>query len=95
MKNSEFIVWLQGYLELCPEDILDIRKLRIIRNHLNLVQAVEGQLSDLNQSYRTWISDLIDGKEKLDDETRLRLYAMMLPLLQNAFPDGFQEIVHS
>jgi hypothetical protein len=48
MTNREFIIWLLGYLQLCPNDPLTRKKLFIIKNHLNLVRAVEGQFSDIN-----------------------------------------------
>ena len=57
MRNYEFVVWLEGYLDLCPAGDLDAKKLRIIRNHLNLVREVEGQLGPLNAG----IYDLISG----------------------------------
>ncbi len=60
MKNFEFIIWAHGYLELCPTIPLDRKKLYILKNHLNLVKAVEGELGPLNQEIYVLISDHID-----------------------------------
>ena len=61
MLNYEFICWLEGYLDLCPEDIINKKKLRIIRNHLNLVIAVEGSLGEINQVIMKEVSRLIEN----------------------------------
>jgi hypothetical protein len=49
MTNAEFAAWVRGYVELCPQDTLTPGKLQIIRNHLNLVSAVDGQLDGRNE----------------------------------------------
>ncbi len=63
MGNYEFIVWHEGYLDLCPDRQLDAKRLRILRNHLNLVRELEGQLGPVNsESY-----DLISGPNRPRD----------------------------
>lgn len=49
MTNAEFLLWLLGYFELCGEDLLNRKKLFIIKNHLNLVKSVEEKLDAVNQ----------------------------------------------
>jgi hypothetical protein len=41
MTNFEFLVWLLGFIELCDEQTITRKMLFIIRNHANLVKAVE------------------------------------------------------
>jgi hypothetical protein len=47
MTNDEFKCWINGYLTLSTEDFISIKQLVIIKNHINLVKAIEGSL-DLN-----------------------------------------------
>ena len=61
MKNYEFICWLEGYRDLCSDDRVTPKKLRILRNHLNLVRAVEGALGEINESIMQEISRLLDN----------------------------------
>ena len=90
MKNSEFIVWLQGYLELCPDDVIDRRKIRIIRNDLNLVKAVEGELSELNRRFFEVTSTYLGPEERpIPADLPQTLYGMLLPLFRERFPDGY------
>lgn len=60
MYNREFVRWMEGYFELMPEDALDRKKLFIIKNHLNLVMAVEGKLGELNAGIFKDITKAID-----------------------------------
>ncbi|MEO8400324.1 MAG: hypothetical protein ABI597_00835 [Gammaproteobacteria bacterium] len=55
MTNSEFIYWLTGYLKLTDDSYLDEKQITIIKNHANLVQTVE---VDLSESIRHFIADL-------------------------------------
>jgi amino acid permease len=48
MTNREFLIWLLGYFQLCVGDNLDRKKLFIIKNHLNLVKAVDGAFNEVN-----------------------------------------------
>lgn len=53
MTNKEFRQWLSGFFELSSEeDMLDLGQLQIIVNHLNLAEAVEGKLDEVNQRLR-------------------------------------------
>ena len=62
MKNSEFAIWMKGYFELCQEDMLNHKKLYIIKNHLNLVHAVETCLTPANENiFRAVTSALNEG----------------------------------
>jgi hypothetical protein len=91
MKNSEFIIWLQGYLELC-DDSINKKKLRIMKNHLNLVKAVEGQLNDLNQIFYEKISNYIQGREEdINNNIKNEFYLMLIPLFKKNFPNGYFE----
>ncbi len=96
MKNPEFVVWLQGYIELCEDDEVDIKKLRIMRNHLNLVKAVEGELSEFNTQFFDLISSCLYDAEKFNTyvknaDFKQSLYKMMLPIFKKNFPDGYLE----
>jgi hypothetical protein len=98
MKNPEFVVWLQGYIELCDDDAIDIKKLRIIRNHLNLVKAVEGELSDINTQFFDLVSSCLYDEQKYDEfvvqsDLKQTLYSIMLPLFRKNFPEGYLESV--
>jgi hypothetical protein len=92
MKNPEFVVWLQGYLELCEDDVIDRPKIRIIRNHLNLVKAVEGHLSELNETFYETTSLYLEDKERpIPENLDRELYARLLPLFRERFPEGYLE----
>ena len=55
MRNTEFAEWLYGYYALGGAKQLTPKQLWIIKNHLNLVFAVEQQLDADNQ----WLDDQI------------------------------------
>ncbi|MDI1351431.1 MAG: hypothetical protein PSV35_01475 [bacterium] len=50
MTNNEFEAWISGYIELKGECALNERQIEIIRNHANLVVAVDGFLTVSNQT---------------------------------------------
>lgn len=90
MYNYEFVVWLEGYLDLCEKDVLTPKKLRIIRNHLNLVKVVEGTLGEFNTSIDRLISKAIEDNsdtialQDLKEDLKNRVEGF---LVQN-FPEG-------
>jgi len=49
MIETEFKVWLQGYIDLSDETHLDQQQLIIIKNHANLVIATSGKISSSMQ----------------------------------------------
>lgn len=55
MLNSEFTHWLYGYCKLELNNKLTPKQLWIIKNHLNLVYAVEAYLDELN----SWLENII------------------------------------
>lgn len=72
MKNAEFREWLKGWFELAgPEAVLTPDQLTVISNHLNLAEAVEGQLDALNGSFRAEINAFRDGGAQDEDACRL------------------------
>lgn len=44
MTNNEFKHWINGYLSLTNEDIIDGRQVSIIKNHAHLVKEISGLL---------------------------------------------------
>ena len=61
MTNDEFRLWLGGFFELAGEDApLTKQQLFIIGNHLNLAEAVEGNLDDFNMNFRKAIRAELD-----------------------------------
>jgi hypothetical protein len=71
MTNFEFLVWLLGFLELCDPQPLTRTMLYIIRNHGNLVKAVEKDgLGPLNTEIYDMVSDALDD-ESQRQSTRL------------------------
>jgi hypothetical protein len=87
MKNYEFVVWLEGYLEICPGGELDAKKLRVIRNYMNLVKEVDGQLGPLNKE----IYDLISGPIEHEAPTagiQAALAAKITSFLTETFPES-------
>lgn len=53
MTNNEFREWLRGFFELSDESIvLAPQQIQIIVNHLNLAEAVESKLDDINSQLR-------------------------------------------
>ena len=75
MKNYEFICWLEGYRDLCSDDRVTPKKLRILRNHLNLVRAVEGALGEINESIMQEISRLLDNDVSQEEMQNFLLFA--------------------
>lgn len=55
MRNNDFTEWLYGYCALSNTQHLNAKQLWIIKNHLNLVQAVDGHLNDNNR----WLDEQI------------------------------------
>lgn len=86
MRNYEFVVWLEGYLDLCPDGDLNLKKLRIIRNHMNLVKEVEGQLGPLNTEIYRMISGSIDSGAP-PDGLQSALAAKISGFLAESFPN--------
>lgn len=56
MKHRDFAYWLQGYFELNPTGGIHSTEARIIRNHLNLVEKVEGELDDFGK----WLAVVLE-----------------------------------
>jgi hypothetical protein len=44
MTNLEFRCWIKGFVELSEQTTIDAQQLEIIRNHANLVRAIDGQV---------------------------------------------------
>lgn len=51
MTNQEFELWVEGFITLTSEDILDDKQFNIIFNHANLVKAVSGSLDKNNKAF--------------------------------------------
>lgn len=51
MTNTEFKMWLRGYIELSETPTLDAHKLQILKNHANLVIDTEGKLDPELQDF--------------------------------------------
>lgn len=49
MSNDEFQAWVQGYMLLAQDKPLNEQQIFIIKNHANLVEAVDGPLTLDNQ----------------------------------------------
>jgi hypothetical protein len=88
MLNYEFVLWIEGYIDLCPNSDLSSKKLRVIRNHLNLVKAVEGQLGDFNNTIFQNISYHIANQSNQQTLNNFRdhLSRELKNFLQEAFP---------
>ena len=95
MKNYEFIVWLEGYLDVCSSDTLNRKKLYIIKNHLNLVKGVEGFLGEVNTQIYNLISNKLEMSETeiiLESENiLLELQTIVNELLTSSFPDSYED----
>ena len=62
MTNNEFKIWLSGYFDLeISRVLLSAKQLWIIHNHLQLVQAVSGELDEKNK----WLKTRLDGLHKI------------------------------
>jgi cobyrinic acid a,c-diamide synthase len=95
MYNYEFVVWLEGYLDVCRDDTLTVKKLRIIRNHLNLVKAAEKEgLGPLNLEIYDMISQHIDAQsdERVLQEFKTELHNTLEVFFIESFPDGKKDI---
>ena len=95
MKNYEFVVWLEGYIDLCDESELTAKKLIVIRNHLNLVKAVEGELGELNAGIYDIISSDINNNSSVEDlrKTHLAIAKKLSDFFHDNFPNGAVENV--
>jgi hypothetical protein len=67
MTNREFLIWLLGYIQLCAGDGLNRKRLFIIKNHLNLVRAVEGHFSGVNTKIWDAVVEHLE-KDSHDDD---------------------------
>lgn len=90
MNNYDFVVWLEGYLDLCPTDAFDAKKTRIIRNHLNLVKTVEGELGPFNAEIYKVISTYLDNNVIESEYITLhkKLKSNISNFLLEAFPES-------
>jgi hypothetical protein len=79
MTNYEFACWVRGFLQLCPDVLLDNKKVQILKNHLNLVAAVEGQLGGVNQLIFNEIQNFPNGAKNAG------AYADLKKILYNAY----------
>lgn len=70
MTNREFVLWLWGFLELCLPQMITRKMLYIIRNHMNLVLAVDGSFGEFNQKIYDRISQEL-ARETLAEDTQL------------------------
>ena len=66
MYNREFHVWMAGYLELCPENVVGRQQLYIIKNHLRLVEAVDGQLDPANRRIFEQVNAALEQSRNLE-----------------------------
>lgn len=57
MYSREFCYWLQGYFELSNTDALTPSKISTIRNHLSMVEKVEGEL----KGFPAWLCGALDA----------------------------------
>lgn len=79
MTNLEFRYWLKGFFVLENNSAgLTPRQFFIIDNHLNLVKAVEGQLSDDNKKIANLLAELKESDKRtlsllVDTSDKLRL----------------------
>jgi hypothetical protein len=61
MRNAEFRAWMRGYFELAEPVPLELAQVQVIVNHLNLAEAVEGNLDAENLEIRASIRSFRDG----------------------------------
>lgn len=59
MTNQEFKYWLNGYMALSSEELLNAKQIKIIQNHANLVKTVEENLDQ----------DIVDFLKALETES--------------------------
>lgn len=69
MTNREFVLWLWGFLELCHPQVITCKMLFIIRNHMHLVLAVDGQFGEFNKIIYARISEALDSGDVVEDTT--------------------------
>ena len=62
MTNQEFKAWLLGYKELAGDVPVNERQIRIIKNHSNLVIAIDGFLNQENQAVVDHLGVLMSQK---------------------------------
>lgn len=60
MINTEFRCWINGYLELSDDSVLNKQQLMIIKNHANLVIAVAGQLEAPVQEFVAHLEEAVE-----------------------------------
>lgn len=60
MTNEDFKYWINGYLALSTEDFISKNQLTVIKNHINLVKAVEKNLDESIQQLLTFINEGIN-----------------------------------
>jgi hypothetical protein len=63
MTNKEFTYWLQGFFMLEEDITLSQEQLLIIKNHLNLTKAVDGELTKTNLEIEEYLTST-DYSEK-------------------------------
>lgn len=69
MKNTEFREWLRGFFDLSGKDVvLDLKQLQVVINHLNLAEAVEGKLDEINNQLRVDIQALREQKKQTPED---------------------------
>ena len=66
MTNEEFKYWINGYMALSSEDALTVRQLIIMRNHIDLVEAVDGPLEAPIESLQHMVKSNIDNNTSLN-----------------------------
>ena len=66
MTNEEFKYWINGYMALSSEDLLTVRQLIIIKNHIDLVDAVDGPLETHIESFQRLVKSTIDNNTLLN-----------------------------
>lgn len=84
MRNSDFRQWLKGFFELAePQAVLTPDQLQVIINHLNLAEAVEGELDALNASFRAEIEAFRSSGVEDEDTCRLLTDSLRERVLKN------------
>lgn len=65
MTNLEFAYWIKGFVNLSEDEYIDFRQLNIIQNHLNLVQAVNGEVRSDIEACMTKLRKLFQIKKSI------------------------------
>lgn len=69
MTNEEFVVWLAGFFELSEgTPSLTKHQFFIINNHLNLAEAVEGELGPFNTEMREIVKAELSRLDDAEDK---------------------------